>query len=112
MHAVAMPTLMTAGSMPARQHGRALALFVILVALIAGAAAWWYYAPDTLPDAIRKQLPASARANPVLYKWRDAKGRWNVTDVPPTDRPYQTLRYDPKTNVVPTVVPAAPPQRQ
>lgn len=36
-----------------------------------------------------------------LYKWRDDKGRLHVTDQPPPDRPYETVRYDPKTNVVP-----------
>ena len=72
----------------------------------AAGAVWWYLAPDTLPDPVRKLLPVSDRANPALYKWKDAKGRWNVTDVPPTDRPYETLKYDPNTNVLP---PAAPP---
>jgi hypothetical protein len=67
--------------------------------------AWWYLAPDTLPDSVRRVLPASARANPVLYRWRDAKGRVQVSDVPPADRPYETLHYDPRTNVVPSVVP-------
>jgi hypothetical protein len=92
------------------QSGRAWPVLLLLVAL-AAAYAWWYFAPDTLPDVIRKQLPASARANPVLYKWRDAKGHWNVTDTPPSDRPYETLRYDPKANVVPSVVPPPPPAR-
>lgn len=91
----------------AAQSGRVWPFFMIVLALIAGFA-WWYVAPDTLPDAVRKLLPVSARANPVLYKWRDAKGRWNVTDTPPADRPYETLKYDPKTNVVPTVVPPPP----
>jgi hypothetical protein len=62
-----------------------------------------------MPDAVRRQLPVSARANPGLYRWRDDKGRPHVTDTPPTDRPYETLKYDPKTNVVPTVVPPPPP---
>jgi len=29
----------------------------------------------------------------------------HFTSTPPTDRPYETLRYDPKMNVVPSVVP-------
>jgi len=92
----------------ALQSGRIWPLPLVLIALAAGYA-WWYLAPDTLPDAVRTQLPQSARANPVLYKWKDAKGRWNVTGTPPTDRPYETLKYDPRTNVVPTVVPPPPP---
>ncbi|HSE13846.1 MAG TPA: DUF4124 domain-containing protein [Rudaea sp.] len=95
----------------ASQTGRVWPFFAIVLALIAGFG-WWYLAPDTLPDAVRKLLPASERANPVLYKWRDAKGRWNVTDTPPADRPYETLKYDPKTNVVPTVMPPPLPADQ
>jgi len=90
------------------QAGRVWPLVLLVLALTSGYA-WWYLAPDTLPDAIRTELPKSERSNPVLYKWKDAKGRWNVTDKPPTDRPYETLRYDPKTNVVPTVMPPPPP---
>jgi uncharacterized protein DUF4124 len=36
---------------------------------------------------------------------RDAQGRRHVTDQPPADRPYETVRYDPNTNVVPSNVP-------
>jgi len=80
---------------------------MLVLVLAAAGYAWWYFAPDTLPDPLRKLLPVSARANPVLYRWRDDKGRWTVTDGPPADRPYEVIRYDPKTNVVPTVVPPA-----
>ncbi len=93
---------------PARQSGRVWPLLLVLV-MLAAAYGWWYLAPDTLPDAVRRQLPVSAHSNPVLYRWRDAKGRTQVTDVPPADRPYETLHYDPRTNVVPTVVPPPPP---
>ena len=101
---VTWPTSMRLAS----QSGRVWPLVLLVLTLAAGYA-WWYLAPDTLPDAIRKELPKSDRSNPVLYKWKDAKGRWNVTDTPPADRPYETLKYDPKTNVVPTVVPPPPP---
>jgi hypothetical protein len=85
------------------QHGRAV-LLALLVAVLAAALGWWYFAPDTLPVAVRHAAPPSpglADQPPALYKWRDAKGQLHVTDVPPTDRPYETVRYDPKTNVVP-----------
>ncbi|UXI69247.1 DUF4124 domain-containing protein [Tahibacter amnicola] len=76
----------------------------LLLAAIGAAAAWWYFFPATLPTAIRHTLPASPTvqtAPPPLYKWRDANGRLNVTDQPPPDRPYETVRYNPDTNVVP-----------
>ena len=105
-----MPTLRPMSARAARQTGRAWPFVLLVIALLAGYA-WWYYAPDTIPDALRKQLPLSERSNPTLYKWRDDKGRWNVTDTAPTDRPYETLKYDPKTNVVPSVVPPPPPDQ-
>ena len=81
-------------------------IVVLLVIAAAAAGAWWYLAPDTLPGFVKAQLPASPKSNPMLYKWRDAKGGLHVTDTPPTDRPYETLKYNPNTNVVPSVVPA------
>ena len=83
--------------------GRVL-IAVLLLLLLAGAGAWWYLAPDTLPAFVKTQLPASPKSNPVLYKWRDAKGGLHVTDTPPADRPYETVRYDPNANVLPTGV--------
>jgi hypothetical protein len=92
---------------PSAQSGRAWPLFLVFVLAAAGYA-WWYLAPDTLPDVVRAQLPRSPRANPVLFKWKDDKGRWQVTDAPPADRPYEKVRYDPRTNVVPNVIPPPP----
>jgi hypothetical protein len=86
-------------------HGRANVIALIVLVIVAGLGAWWYFAPDTLPTIIKQQLPISAKSNPTLYRWRDAKGGLHITDTPPTDRPFETVHYDPKTNVVPTVVP-------
>ena len=84
------------------QPGRA-ALWLLLAVILA-AAAWWYFAPDTLPTALRHAAPPSPTLGdkpPALYKWRDAQGQLHVTDVAPTDRPYETVRYRPDQNVVP-----------
>jgi hypothetical protein len=83
---------------PAR--GRALPYVIVLLA-IAAAAAWWYFAPRTLPAIVRANLPESPQANPPLYEWRDAQGHLHVTDAPPPDRPYKTVRFDSKANVLP-----------
>jgi len=80
--------------------GRALVALLLLL-ILAGAAAWWYLAPDTLPAFVKTRLPASPKSNPLLYKWRDAKGGLHITDTPPADRPYETIRYDPNANVLP-----------
>lgn len=95
--------------MRATVAGRAAVWFLLLIA-IAALAAWWYFAPNSLPSFVKGVVPESPKSNPPLYKWRDDKGRWNVTDTPPTDRPYETLKYDPRTNVVPSVTPPPPPQ--
>jgi hypothetical protein len=91
-----------------RQSGRTWPGLLVFL-LLAAAYAWWYYAPDSIPDGIRAYLPHSARSYPVLYRWKDAKGRAHVTAPPPPDRPYEKLRYDPSTNVVPNVIPPPPP---
>ncbi len=100
--------LETAALRHPRQRGRAL--IWILVALAAAAAACWYVAPQTLPLAARSLLPKSPHAVPEVYKWRDDKGRVQFSSTPPADRPFETLRYDPRLNVVPSVTPP-PPER-
>lgn len=91
--------------MQVQPEGRAGALFLIVLLVLAAGAAWWYYAPGTLPDWLVHEVPSSPKLGPPLYKWRDAKGRLHVTDTPPADRPYETVRYDPNTNVVPGASP-------
>ncbi len=81
-----------------------------LAALAVAAAAWWYLAPQTLPVGVKSLLPASSKTVAEVYKWRDDKGRVQLTSTPPSDRPYETLRFDPKLNVVPSVVPPPPQQ--
>jgi len=79
--------------------------------LVIAALAIWYFAPRYLPDSVRERLPTpemSPGHNPVLYKWKDDQGRWNVTDDPPDDRPFEEVRIDPDTNVLPPGVPPAP----
>ena len=74
---------------------------LLLAALAAAGWVWWRFAPETLPAFARQVVPASPVANPPLYKWRDAEGRWHVTGQPPPDRPYETVVVDPSTNVIP-----------
>jgi hypothetical protein len=88
--------------MPAAMRGRAGLAFVLILALAAAGAAWWWFAPETMPGWIARKVPASPSLGPPLYKWRDAKARLQVTGTPPVDRPYETVRYDPDTNIVPS----------
>ena len=76
------------------------------IAALAGLAAWvWYRAPEHLPAEWRKTNPHSPDYAPAVYRWKDDHGRTQISDVPPTDRPYQTVRIDPNTNVVPDTLP-------
>ena len=83
-------------------HGRASFVFSLVLVLIAAVAAWWYFAPASMPSWLARSVPASPKLGPPLYKWRDDKGRLHVTDQPPADRAYETVRFDPNTNVVPS----------
>jgi hypothetical protein len=85
---------------------RAASKLALALAMVGAAGwAWWRYAPDTLPEALRTAAPRSPVANPPLYKWKDAAGQWHISDTPPADRPFEEVHVDPRTNVVPTVVP-------
>ena len=87
---------------PVAMRGRAGIVLLLILAIGAAGAAWWYFAPQTMPDWVARKVPGSPSLGPPLYKWRDAKGHLQVTDTPPADRPYETVRYDPAINVVPT----------
>ena len=88
------------------QRGKAVVWVLGVVAV--GAAAWWYFLPQTLPAPLRAALPASPNAHAQVYKWRDAKGRLQLTSTPPADRPYETVEYDPNLNVLPAAATTQP----
>ena len=79
----------------------------LLIGTVAGAlgAYVWRYAPEYLPLSWRRQNPHSPDYAPAVYRWRDDAGVVQLTDRPPSDRPYETIRVDPATNVVPTTLP-------
>lgn len=74
--------------------------------------------PEALVESVRihtdgapAQAPSSsvdtstAPEGPKIYAWKDDQGRWNYTDTPPTDRPYETRQYRQDVNVVPAYQP-------
>ncbi len=93
-------------------------ILAVIVLVIAVAAVIWFTMPQLVPAGWRPAAhDAGARAtsetsstaaardgSPPLYKWRDAQGVWNITDRPPSDRPYERVVVDPNQNVVPTGV--------
>ena len=82
-----------------------LGALAVLV-LLSGAAAYvWFQRPDLLPLEWRRENPHSRDYSPVVYRWRDAAGVTQITDTPPAGRPYETVRMDPNTNIVPSTLP-------
>lgn len=79
---------------------------LVTIGLLAAAAAWvWRYEPERLPQEWRRENPNSRDYMPTLYRWHDDQGRVQLTDTPPKDRRYETVRIDPNRNVVPTTLP-------
>ena len=79
-------------------------LFGVLATLAVQAAvgAWyWYQDPEALPEEWRRANPNSRDYTPVLYRWRDSTGATQITDTPPSDRPYEAIRVEPGQNTVP-----------
>ena len=82
-----------------------LGVLFTLIALAAVAGYVWRYSPETLPLEWRRDNPHSRDYSPAVYRWKDDQGVVQLTDEPPTDRPYETIRIDPNQNIVPTVLP-------
>jgi hypothetical protein len=51
--------------------------------------------------ALPKTSEVKADPAPPMYRWTDDQGVIQVSDRPPQGRAYETLRYDPNTNVIP-----------
>jgi hypothetical protein len=79
---------------------------VILAVLAAAAGYVWRYSPESLPEEWRRANRHSRDYTPAVYRWKDDRGVVQLTDAPPTDRPYETLRIRPDQNVVPTLLPS------
>ena len=79
-------------------------LLGVAATLIAFGAAWayvWYLEPQRLPAEWRRDNPNSSDYAPLVYRWKDDQGVVQLTDQPPEGRPYESVRIDPKRNVVP-----------
>lgn len=82
-----------------------LGVLLTLLTLAAVAGYVWHYEPERLPAEWRRENPNSRDYTPVLYRWKDPAGIVQVTDHPPRDRPFETVRIDPNTNRVPSLEP-------
>ena len=77
-------------------------LWLLLIVVLA-AALYLYFNPET-GRSLRQQLPESSFTHKTdrLYKWRNQKGEWQITDTAPPDGvDYQRLDYRDDVNVLP-----------
>ena len=88
-------------SRPWRQAGRAPAWLLIGLGLLGGLVLYWYTTPQDTPSWARDWLPGLPEYTGPLYRWRDDKGREQITDKPPRGRLYETITYRANANVVP-----------
>jgi len=90
---------------------RQIIVAVVLALAVGAAVSWLTRSPTRSTDAVKRPLPAGEhRPNPApetrtIYKWQDANGVWNFSDLPPLDRPYALVIGTPNVTSVPTVVP-------
>lgn len=81
--------------------GFLVGVLLTLGLLAVAAAAVWHFAPEALPPEWRRDNPNSRDYAPALYRWKNDAGVVQLTDRPPLDRPYETVRIDPNRNIVP-----------
>jgi hypothetical protein len=78
-----------------------LTWLLLIVAL--AAALYLYFSPET-GRQLRQQLPQPDFTHKIdrLYKWRNEKGEWQITDAPPASGiEYEQLNYRDDVNVLP-----------
>jgi hypothetical protein len=74
--------------------------WAIVLGIVAGAAVvWWLGRGETGTSGPASPTAGPARdagrnAGAVLYRWRDDTGVVQVTDAPPTGRPFETIDVD------------------
>jgi hypothetical protein len=85
-----------------RKRRRGFVIWVLLLAGVVGAAAYYYLHPDELPEWAGRTMLGRELQTTTVYKWQDAAGNWHVSDQPPGgDIPYRTEQYTRDSNVLP-----------
>ncbi len=91
------------GGLPAARCQRGAVPMWVLIALgvLGGMVLYWYVTPREAPSWVRGWLPGLPEYTGPLYRWRDDRGREQITDKPPKGRPYEMVNDRGDTNVVP-----------
>jgi hypothetical protein len=85
-----------------RSYKGRILLTLILVAVIGGVIAYYYFYPESLPEWATKTTVGRQLQTTTIYKWQDASGGWHVSDQPPpSGTKYQIEKYSRDTNVLP-----------
>lgn len=84
-----------------RQAGAVPIWLIIVLGILGGMVLYWYTTPQETPAWIRGWLPGMPEYTGPVYRWYDDRGRLQVTDHPPRDRPYETVQYRSDVNVAP-----------
>mgnify|MGYP001816913403 FL=1 len=76
---------------------------LFLAALLLAILAWMHFNPDYKPQMRDLSSETGLTKKAVrLYKWRNEKGEWQITDqVPPEGIEYERLEYREDENVLP-----------
>jgi hypothetical protein len=81
---------------------------VIAGALVVAALAWWhsghpgYETPEQREARVDKlDHDRTYGDGPALYRWRDAHGVLQITDVPPVGRKYERVEVRQDQNIIP-----------
>lgn len=85
-----------------RQAGRVSMGLLLGLGILGGLVLYWYTTPQDAPSWVRNWLPGLPEYTGPLYRWRDDKGREQITDKPPRNRPYETITYRTNANVMPS----------
>ncbi len=77
-----------------------LILLVLFVLLAAGV--FWYLQPDTARRLLDESPLGSSGELTRVYKWRDPRGHWQITDDPPPQGvDFEVREYRADVNVLP-----------
>lgn len=78
---------------------------LFILAAVLTAVVWYVYHDPRLSREVKeevKQFIPSQEKTTTVYKWRDKKGNWQITDHPPPPGiSFETLEYQSNTNVMP-----------
>ena len=86
---------------PKYSEGKGLLIVILILALV-GTAGYFYLYPESLPEWAGKTSVGRDLQTTKVYKWKDASGKWNVSNQPPPDgTEYQIESYHRDENVLP-----------